>query len=70
MSSPARFALIWFVILYTLNTFIGPMVGINNVAITPGYMAVNFLIWGGASVAVYFILKRKQKKSTGNEKMD
>lgn len=69
MSSTARFALIWFVILYVLNTFIGPMIGVNEVEITPGYMAFNFLIWGGAALIVYFILKRKQKKSDGNEKM-
>ncbi|MGQ2982423.1 hypothetical protein [Flavobacterium sp.] len=69
MNRTARFAIIWFVAFFVLNTFIGPLIGINEVEVTPVYIAGNFVIWGAAAMAMYFILKRKQKKSDGNEKM-
>jgi hypothetical protein len=69
MNKTARFAIFWFVAFFILNTFIGPLVGINDVEITPVYVTGNFFIWGAAALTLYFIMKHKQKKSDENEKM-
>ncbi|WP_146185903.1 hypothetical protein [Flavobacterium album] len=69
MNRTARFALLWFAVFFVLNTFIGPLVGINDVPVTPGYIIGNIIIWGGAAAIVYFILERKRKKNTKDEKM-
>lgn len=70
MNKPARLAISWSIILYVLNTFIGPTIGINKFEITLTNVIANFFIWGAAGIALYLILKRKQKKDAQNEKMD
>jgi hypothetical protein len=69
MNSNAKFALIWAIVFYVLNTFIGPLIGINDVEITWLYALGNLVIWGAAGFAIYYFRERQSKKQDNDEKM-